>query len=150
MPKKKKSLGEENAAALKKFAKENGITPPPIPPALPSEQFDPGPIAEELNIWRNGSRSEAEYFECRNEGKRWARINASDIARILRLRGYSNNKSDGASWSKTDSILRYIDENRIVDYAGDFAGYLPGIHYEELSDSRFIALMTQFMSKWWF
>lgn len=96
-----------------------------------AQTFSPRAVVERLNVWKvNGKDC---YLQMPKEGEQTTDsvpiLNDTHLKRELRLeRIWPTAISKSAPWSQQDIVIRYIVQNRRVEFAGSLAGYRTGIH----------------------
>ena len=111
----------------RKPAKDQPATVEPVkeePPAT-AREYDPAPVVERLNVWWLNGKDR--YFQMRAEPLPVLSLGEKDMKRELRLEGVYSRASDGKAHSQADLVMRYIQRERHVDYAGPVAGKRMGV-----------------------
>jgi hypothetical protein len=104
------------------------------PPAAPSsgarngQEFDPGEIARQRNIW--WLNRSCRYFLPKDDGSQWLEVSERTIKRELRLANVSSRASDLNSFSQADQVMHYVENHHDVDFAGPLAGKKAGVYNE--------------------
>lgn len=102
------------------------VEPAKEEPPTPAREYDPAPVVERLNVWWLNGKDR--YFQMRAEPLPVLSLGEKDMKRELRLEGVYSRASDGKAHSQADLVMRFIQRERHVDYAGPLAGKRVGVH----------------------
>jgi hypothetical protein len=98
-------------------------TPGPAP--LPQEFSEPADFRGLGNVWY-AARS-GRYYRETKDGK-WIEYREGDFRRYLNYCGFPIERPKGGFISALDSMMVEVHHHRRLDYAGELAGYRPGMY----------------------
>jgi Family of unknown function (DUF5906) len=103
--------------------------PPHVPVNHEDSLFNAKAIAERLDIWRLNAAS-GPYFAPMKSGEDWREMSGSDLRRLLKAEGVRTKEDDRDPefLSEADRVLEFVQNYRLVDFAGPLAGHRAGVH----------------------
>ena len=94
------------------------------PPAAPADDLDA--IAEREGLyWLEGSDK---FFRRSPDGSRFLQVGVADLRRRFKRDGLSSRPAEGETCSKLDRLIVAVQDNRIVDWSGNVAGFKAGVY----------------------
>lgn len=117
-----------SAAAPSGGPPPDGTGAPPKLPSDPSDAFDTQPGLEEYHFEESSGK-----FWLRNHAKTWVSLAEGGFKRHLKKQGKREKLSPkdieaGLAISPMDEVIRNIEQNHRVAFAGALAGYRAGLH----------------------